>query len=210
MSEIYKDVNGYLKSIGQRVAMNEAAAAELEHCITAAGEGVYLEIGSLYGGSAIIAGLVMRQAGYDGGVILCIEPFEPVQALEYKVTGRDYHTLEKMQANIAHFGLQDKISIIPCHSIPWPLKTFARGIYDGIRPSVTLIDGAHTYSAVVSDWINASAITERYILIDDYTEPFMQVRKAVDLVCRTDERWRVELTVGGLVVFVQAFTGSDG
>jgi len=115
----------------------------------------YVEIGTHYGGSAILAALVKKEYGLEGK-IYCVDP-NPKKVLD----------------NASAYGIKDFIRIIKKPSFPWPLpdKVFGCGY----------IDGDHRYDFPSQDWETLKTCVIKYIIFDDYSKNEIDVVKA----CRT-------------------------
>lgn len=109
---------------------------------------VYVETGTFFGGSAILAA----------------HKAERVYTIDNMIG--DYFVQNGVQArdildNFAKMQVAHKISLIKAKSFPWPLP-------EEIKPDVFLIDGGHSYQCAALDWTTADLITKRAILVHDY------------------------------------------
>lgn len=126
-------------------------AGVLAEYIVQAGPGDYVEIGTAFGASAILAALTKRVYQIPGEVY-CIDSF-----------GRQFHpegtTSKKVMENAEIFGVADMIHLTVARSHPWPLEE---------RPYVFgLVDGSHRGLTPAKDFINLSRRVTGYIAIDD-------------------------------------------
>ena len=150
VEDIYNQVNSKIK-----MGMNYFDIYILTQAIINSGNGNHLEIGSLFGGSAIIAALTKKE--FDiGGSIYCID--------DTKATGKDYIT-----DNLKLFGVNDRVSLHIGKSNPFPLQQ---------RFSSALIDAGHDYQSCITDWNNVKQVTDKYIIIHDYDPGHPGVVKA--------------------------------
>lgn len=149
-------------------------------------EGDHLEIGSAYGGSAIVAALAMDYRKRDGKVI-CIDPMEGSLA---------HNSTEKFWQNIKAFGVQDRIEFHQTKSHPYPLGDRKFG--------TALIDGDHSTKCVTEDWQNVSNKTLSFIMLHDYGQ-IHTVRKAIYDTVIPDEDWAVS-HVGGMSLIMKRIT----
>lgn len=134
-------------------------AGVLGEVIARAGDGDHLEIGTMWGGSAIIAMKVKSILGLAGNIV-CIDP------LDGYYTGQPFgHTLPRMlewvQSNFKCSGFEDRFEIIAKKSKPWP-------IYPSRQFVSAFIDGDHSYDGVWHDWECARKYVSKYILFDNY------------------------------------------
>jgi hypothetical protein len=120
--------------------------------------GDYLEIGTLYGGSMVVAGLVKDFLGL-GGKLYAVDPMDGYYGdldTDLNIFPTDSHFWDNMD----RFGFADRVELIKSSSIPWPVPP-------DVKPEITFIDGDHSYEFVKSDLENAARITSRYILVHD-------------------------------------------
>ena len=138
-----------------------------------AGAGNHVEIGSLFGASAIAVALLKKEAGLPGNVV-CIDPYEP-RVVMY--TPNLDETLkegnaEALLANAKKFGL-DNIVHIKARSHPWPVELKDWKFISGY------IDGDHTGETPWLDFQNLAAAGCFNIGFDNYEEGFPDVMSAV-------------------------------
>lgn len=130
------------------------------------GDGNYLEIGSLFGGSAITVALAKKHFGFNGG-ITCIEP-KPKYILK----------------NAEIFGISNKIQVIEMSSRDLLLDNY-------VDIDCTFIDGDHRNPHPIKDFWLVEPITKKYIIFDDYDKSEKGVQYAVDMVISSYfETWR--------------------
>ena len=134
--------------------MSAQDAELLRKTIIKAGDGNYIEIGTLYGASAIFAVLVKRENKQKGWVY-AIDPMTGYYGGDdgFRTVSVDdfYSNLEKFSAHV---------SLIREYSYPFPLN---------IKASVILIDGDHTLKAVKQDFESAKKYTNT-IIFHDYND----------------------------------------
>lgn len=147
----------------------------------------YVEIGCLWGGSAILAAHRAKQ-------VITVDPMEG----EYWEIGfPELHLpipkLEDVLENFAMFDVAHKINIVKKPSYPWPLS-------EEIVPDVMYIDGSHEYDAVLQDWKTASEITRRIILMHDYSTDHPGAKEVIDTEVKQDQRWTMVDKVESMIV----------
>ena len=159
----------------------------LTELVQRGGNGDHLEIGTLFGASAIHAALYKKEKGL-GGKIVCIDPFEP-GLLTPTIRERCVcdPTPEIVMENAKFYGVADRIEIIKTKSKPFPIK--------GRRFATTYIDGDHTFSGAYSDWENARQITDVAILLDDDSPILGPYRVAREFIA-VDPDWEVRYQYG--------------
>ena len=133
-----------------RVCMSEDEIDLLAR--TVAIEGDHCEIGSLWGGTAIIAASAKEQADVNGRVA-CIDPFYDGDA---GIGGKPNERIFWENINDAGFG--DMVELKVCESAPFP--------YHDRRFSTVLIDGNHNAPWPETDWESARCVTD-VILVHD-------------------------------------------
>jgi len=140
--------NEVARNIIGRIAMTQPEAEIIE--AIAARVSTWVEIGCLWGGSAILAALAN-----PGLRIYTIDPF-----------GKYYDgdlSVETVLDNFMRFNVAHQVSIIKARSSPWPLPKF-------LRVDAILIDGDHTIESVNADYESALAFTNKFILFHDYDD----------------------------------------
>ena len=150
--------------------------------------GDHLEIGTLFGGSAIFAALVK-----DSGTVTCVDPLDGYyMSVERKACAVDVSgstpSLELLLKNASHFEVE--LNVVQALSHPWPLKD--------ARFATVYIDGDHWDDGPANDWNNVKDCTSDYVIFHDYSFP------AVKAVCHgaaTDPEWEfIEQTGSSYVV----------
>ena len=140
-----------------------------------AGDGDHLEIGSLFGASAIIVAMMKEREGLKGNVV-CIDPFLPRKVgyqstavmTEEELDEKLNSSAEKLIANAKMFGVEERIEIIQASSDPFPIK-------NGRRFSTAFIDGDHNEDMPAKDFVNCAKHTDHYIGIDNFEEGYPDV-----------------------------------
>jgi hypothetical protein len=139
----------------------------------------HVEIGTFYGGTAILAALIKKRFSMHGK-IYCVDPLEcRPSMLEDRVTG-EYATMAAVMENARKFGVDDRIVLVPRMSYPWPLedKTFGTGY----------IDGDHWNGMPLNDWNSLKRCVKHAIVFDDYIQGKPEVLQAVGVAAQ-DPEW---------------------
>lgn len=176
-----------------RLALASEAEAE---CLAyyAAIPGDYIEIGTLWGGTALIAGLAKEDSGTLGDVYTIDrmrggwwDTQDPI--VKRPPTPRD------VLANLARYKVAYRTHVIMSESHPWPLPA-------SIEPTVIFIDGDHSREGCLQDWHNAKTRARYFVLFHDYaSSKHPGVQSAVDAGVITDPDWQHVKTVGTIAVF---------
>lgn len=178
-----KYISSMLDQVMQ-IGITSLDAVAFVNCIIFAGPGDYVEIGTAFGGSAILAALTKRVYQIPGEVYT-IDNFKrgisPVEVNKYATI----------------FGVDDMINIVVGNSHPWPLgdKKFACGF----------VDGSHKGLMPAKDFINMSKRITKYIMIDDIgyiTHP--NIAKLVHSISKRDE-WGLVKATSKLAIFKRVF-----
>ena len=150
------------------------AAEVLMECV-AGTTGDYVEIGSAWGGSAVMAGMAMEAVGRPG-IIVCIDPFTREVALE----GSDQR-LKQFWDTMIHYDLHQRVFAFKQYSPPFPLAAYYH-IY-----SVSLIDGNHFGDAPGDDFNVLTKRTTDYMLFDN--AEIEAVGDTIDIILETTKQW---------------------
>lgn len=174
-----------------RIAGNAPDHGVLAQMVHNAGDGDHLEIGSLFGGSAILAALV-KQHYHLGGKVICIDPMTGYYGKPDPFSGL-MATQELFYQNLASFGLSEQVELIVAQSNQYSLPQNKRYVS-------VFIDGAHDYDSVLADWNQVKQHTLRYVLFDNYDRAFEGVQAAVRIAYE-ERNWRCALIYGISALF---------
>jgi hypothetical protein len=115
-------------------------------------DGDHLEIGTMWGGSAILAALVKQDYGFEGKVVV-IDPFCDSDG------AHGHPNADIFWSNAEKLGVKDRMELIQEYSHPWPLKDR--------KFATALIDGNHNDPWPERDWNNVKECAD-VVLIHDY------------------------------------------
>jgi len=181
--EIARDVTKQLQARGGRAADSGLSLPFLASMVALAGDGDHVDIGSLYGASAISVALIKQKLGLKGDVY-CIDPYDSrlrdaavkaSQNLETPVSA----TPEELQANADYFDV--KLTLIQKPSHPWPEE-----LKDNVFASA-YIDGDHIGEAPMNDFLNLRGRVTGYIGTDNFEEEYADVVRAILFAANTDD-----------------------
>jgi len=141
-----------MESIKGRAVYQRDKIDNLLEIVQLAGDGDYLEIGVLFGGSLASVALYKQQLGHHGKCT----GIDMFPGIKDKQTGLNV-TYENARNNLDAFGLNDVVLI--------------QGTRDDIPESgiykVAYIDGGHAFPDTWLDWLAVKGRAE-YIVFDDY------------------------------------------
>lgn len=161
--------------------------------------GNHLEIGSLFGASAIMAAMSKKLSNVDG-IVYCIDPMdfdnhEPCSIRGGNITEEIALLMPEMfHDNVKKFGVEDRIVLIREKSDPFP------AFFDGIEFSSCFIDGWHYGETPTNDTISCANIVDGVIILDDCMSYYPSVMKAFrHLVSMVD--WQIVGFTDGVAIF---------
>jgi predicted O-methyltransferase YrrM len=152
-------------------SMPASDAGAIAQCVANC-KGDYLEIGSLFGGSAIVAALFAK------GRVYCIDPFGYAPG-QTRTAGTP--SAELVAKNAYAFGAMEKLRIFTQKHPPLPPNL------EYVRFDIAFIDGDHTYEGVLADWENLKDRVDRYILFHDVENRHFGARKVFSMASKHDD-----------------------
>ena len=163
-----------------RIAISDAELELL--CQITQNAKMYVEIGTLWGGSAITVALNNPHI-----LVTAIDPMIGYYGGADEWAGGLTPSAQTLAANTEKNGVKDRVRLVEEYSHPFPLP--------GMAFDVGLIDGDHSYGAVYLDWLSLADICS-VIAVHDMSDP--QVLRAVTELC---EGWKVIGKAGELWAF---------
>ena len=146
--------------------------------VAEAGGGNHLEIGTLFGGSAI-AGALLKEELSQSGIIVCIDPLDGYYG------GADLSgvpvTVETLFQNIDMFNVGNRILVMQAYS--------QMCIAMGIDFSTAYIDGDHKHGTPLDDWMYVKDIVNKYVIFDNWNYGLPDVERACR-IADSDPEWR--------------------
>lgn len=147
-----------------RLAMREEEAELLEQVLRM-DTGDHIEIGVLWGGTAILAAKCR-----PGGIVYGIDPMSGYYGGGDVSYGGLVPDRETVEGNLREFGVEERVRIVAERSHPWPLGD--------VKADSVLIDGDHARLSVAQDWRNARKAARRFVIFHDMDDP--EVRGVVE------------------------------
>jgi len=191
----FQNVDVWIRSrIRGRIALLDTEAELLFEMCRLPGD--HLDIGTLWGGSAILAALAKP---LEARVVT-------LDAMNVHAWGPEGDPMAKNQRatpgsvlqNFADCGVADRISMVLANSWPWPVNV-------GHRFSTAFLDGDHEYPSVEHDWESAVRAGCTRIGIHD-CGPYGEPPRPGPLEFINDQvipnkEWKATGKAGGLMVF---------
>ena len=148
------------------------------------GGGNHIEIGTLFGGSAIAVALLKKHLEHPG-LVFCIDPLAGFynEGLIDSQSGVAV-TPQTLFKNIQKFDVGDRIMVMQARSDPCPKFT-------DICFSTAYIDGDHEHGIPVRDWSCVNSHVTDYIIFDNHAETHRDVLKAGKLSIN-NKHWEKE------------------
>ena len=181
--EISKSLVNGLAERGGRAADNGLSLPFLFSMVAMAGDGDHVDIGSLYGASAIGAALIKKELGFTGDVY-CIDPYDQ-ETRDATVKSRSgmnnpvSATADELMANAEFFGVELKLT--KQKSYPWPEE-----LEDNVFASA-YIDGDHIGNGPLNDFESLRGRTTGYIGTDNYEEEYPDVVSSMIFAVDTED-----------------------
>lgn len=160
-------VNFVVDNIEGRIAMLPNEARFLVETVQDANAELYVEVGTLWGGTAILAALALPTVR-----VLTVDKMSGgFWETQDKVIGKK-PTPRKVLENFAKFRVADRVSVHLGASWPWS--------YPRLRPDVFLVDGDHSQDGCTRDLLIAAKLETPTILVHDHDARHDGVKSAVD------------------------------
>jgi hypothetical protein len=149
--------------------------------IEKAGDGNYLEIGVLHGGSLCAVGLYKQALGHKG-VCIGVDPFN---GFYFSKTGK---IADKSGVMVIEQTVLDNIKRFELTNIEL-IKAYSPDFTTDKTFNVAYIDGDHTKEGAFQDWNKVKDITTDFVIFHDYGA-IPGVDKAVDAAL-SDPEWKL-------------------
>lgn len=193
-AELHEEIN---KRITGRLALISPAESELLYKYASL-DSDYLEIGCLWGGTAILAALAKINNGATGHVYTIDYMKGGYWDRGDPGAGNNKPTLAKVEKNLKRFDVDHRVTILVQSSNPLNLP-------ETVMPRVVLIDGGHSYRSCKEDWENVKKLDPQFILIHDYNSHHHPgVAMVVNEILDHDHEWAEVEKADTLIVFGKA------
>lgn len=188
---IYDEIN---KKITGRLALLSAEEADALYRITAI-PGDHVDLGTLWGGTAVLAALAKQRAEAPGHIYTIDFMRGGYWATGDPSRGGLVPSEATIHQNLSLFGISGRVTVIKAPSHPWPLP-------EDVLPTSVLIDCDHSYEGCLRDWNKVRSLTPLFVAFHDYnakTHP--GVAKVVDEIASRDDQYRLIEQAGTLIIF---------
>ena len=182
---VKRDIIGRIGNVVRKQVINNVEVV-MEYVLRAGG-GNHLEIGTLFGGSAIPVALAKKKYNQPG-MVVCVDPLNgyyqdkwPRANMVDKVTKIPVTPTTLFQ-NIDTFGVGDRVMVLRSKS-----EVIANLV--DMRFTTAYIDGDHWGIEPLNDWNLVRNIVSRYVIFDNYDESHPEVKQACALA-DIDLDWR--------------------
>jgi len=172
-----------IKNIKGRVADGGVSLPWLASMALQAGTGDHLDIGTLFGASALVVALAKKWAGIEGEVY-CIDPWEVRSGIAVNAAVKPEEICAAMQdvsENAERFGVP--LKLIKAKSEPVPPEL------EGHSFASVYIDGDHLKGQPLRDFQLYAPMVTKYIGFDNYEEGYPDVMAAVRHIMLNDQGW---------------------
>lgn len=182
---VKSDINGRIANMFDNQRTNNVEVV-MEYVLRAGG-GNHLEIGTLFGGSAIPVALAKKKYN-QSGMVVCVDPLNGYYQDRFPgpsmIDGNCgvAVTPETLFENIETFGVADRVLVLRSKS-----EAIANLI--DMKFTTAYIDGDHWGDAPLNDWLLVKDITSRYVIFDNHDEAHPEVLYACGFADR-DPDWR--------------------
>ncbi len=166
-----------------RIAMSDEDVIAL--CLMTKDAKTYVEIGTLWGGSAIEVALANPELR-----LWCIDIFDGYYGGVDHWSGGQTPSLDMVRENLEFAGVADRTTLVKAKSDPFPLA--------GMEFDAGFIDGDHSADAVLNDWINLSSRC-RAVAFHDVDDP--AVAGVIEKYVRADGDWKQTYRTRRLICF---------
>lgn len=181
------------KHIVGRIAVTRAEAEYLASLVK--GCDLYLEIGCLWGGTAILASMAGAKR------VISVDSMNTSYYTAGDPASRRKVTAEAILGNLVRFHVAHRVHLVKAASDPWPLPPT-------VRPDVALIDGDHSYEACLADWNNVRQIADPLVVFHDYTPRHPGVWRVIEEHVKADPGWKLAGQAETLVAYRRAYGGA--
>jgi len=174
-----------VKNIEGRAADNGVSLPFIAAMIEAGPDGNHVDIGSLFGASAIAAALMKKHLGHTGKVY-CIDPYDDEDRNKHVAASNDLTesgllcgSAEVLMKNAKKFDVE--LILIEKISHPWPSEL------EAVTFATAYIDGDHMGDAPWNDFENLRGRVTDYMGCDNFEEEYEDVTQAMLKAAATED-----------------------
>ncbi len=172
---VKRDIKGRVANLRYKEDTNNVEVV-MEYALRAGG-GNHLEIGTLFGGSAIAVALAKKKYNQPG-MVVCVDPLNgyyqerwPEPSMVDKHSGVAV-TPTTLFRNIETFGVGDRVLVLRS-------KSDAIANLVDMKFTTAYIDGDHWGIEPLNDWNLVRNIVSRYVIFDNHDETY----EGVEIAC---------------------------
>lgn len=184
LTEAYEWALAAAAEIDQKIeggnGCKEEDAALLVQAVYRVGNADHLELGTLFGGTAILVAMAKRHFGF-GGDVYCVDNFS------YKPDGFE-PSPELVMENAARFDLEHALKIFVGDTHPLPPDITDR------RFGSAYIDAAHDFYHTSMDWRSVKDLVDYTVIFHDYDMNHAGVVSTVRNVMQNPGWWLIHLS----------------
>ncbi len=176
---VKRDILGRVANMNKKDETNSIEVV-MEHVLRAGGGrgGNHLEIGTLFGGSAIAVALAKKEFNQPG-MVVCVDPLNGYYQDKLSDVDPDYPNMRDIIVdvavtpdilfkNIENFGVGDRVMVLQ-H------KSEAIANLVDMKFTTAYIDGDHEGDAPRNDWDLVKDLVSRFVIFDNYGEEWQGV-----------------------------------
>lgn len=188
--QLFRDIDSrmigrYCGSTSDRL-MHASACLAFAKRFPSQREYAHVEIGVLFGGSAISKLSLLKANGIDH-TLVAIDPFAGYYGQTRDPESGDIVDEMNFLRNVERFGLNhERVEVVKCYST----DPEAREALKHFRIVTLMIDGDHSYEGAKKDWKIYAPMVEPggCVIVDDYGNPdWPGVKKAMDEVLASND-----------------------
>ena len=182
---VKRDIKGRVANMFDNQRTNNVEVV-MEYALRAGG-GNHLEIGTLFGGSAIAVALAKKKYNQPG-MVVCVDPLNGYyqdrrrESSMIDIASGVVVTPETLFQNIETFGVGDRVMVLRS-------KSEAIANLVDMKFTTAYIDGDHWEDAPLNDWNLVKDLVSRYVIFDNYDERHPEVKRTC-AVAEMGPEWR--------------------
>jgi len=187
------------RDITGRIADEQNNTLYMLETLIMAGGGDHLEIGTLFGGSAIAAALTKQRYKLEGD-IYCIDPLDGYYGTGVKDQCDLVPSVEIFMKNLRDFKVEGIVYGVPEKSHPFP-NVLARNTF-----TTAYIDGDHWGTGPMNDWWNVKDRVKNFVVFDNADVRHPAILETIRYIEDNEKDWSLFFR-GGITAIVRRKDG---